>query len=239
MTTKSFLKLESYVGDVKKLCEYNKTDSPIFSNLAWLCSVLDGCILKKEEDIKTFKSSKFFFLSEGLSKEDLDNAPDKVVNNARVAFYKIKEILSTDPKYRNISTTLPKNKIIYKNLSSKQKEAYNFQKVSGLLADYGYQTIKLADDWGGVDFIAQHLDGSFLLVQLKGRLSVFKKYEKKNIWVCFSSKGTWYIYPHDEVLEKLMKTKKNSIQKTYKNTGGYSFPSLSSELEKLLCEYKL
>ena len=68
------------------------------------------------------------------------------------------------------------------SLSGKQREAYHFQKVSALLADYGYQTIKLSDDWCGADFIAQHLDGTFIKVQLKGRLTVSKKYEGKELW---------------------------------------------------------
>jgi hypothetical protein len=32
-------------------------------------------------------------------------------------------------------------KIEYKDLNSKQQESYNFQKVTGLLADYGFTTI--------------------------------------------------------------------------------------------------
>jgi hypothetical protein len=125
------------------------------------------------------------------------------------------------------------------NLSAKQKEAYHFQKVSAVLADYGYQTIKLSDDWCGADFVAQHLDGTVLKVQLKGRLTVSKKYEKKDLWICFPSGDVWYIYPHDIILAALIKDKKNSIQNTYNAGGGYSFPSLSKELSRLLSEYEI
>lgn len=52
-------------------------------------------------------------------------------------------------------------------LNSRQLEAHRFQKVSAVLADFGYQTIRLSDDWNGADFIAQHIDGSFLMVQPK------------------------------------------------------------------------
>ena len=38
-------------------------------------------------------------------------------------------------------------KVQYENLNSKQKEIYNFQKVAAILADYGFNCIKLADDW--------------------------------------------------------------------------------------------
>jgi hypothetical protein len=124
-------------------------------------------------------------------------------------------------------------------LTSKQKEAYHFQKISAVLADYGFQTIRLSDDWCGADFIAQHLDGSFLKVQLKGRLTVNKKYEGKDLWICFPNQDAWYIYPHDKILDVLLKKKSNPIRKTYQELGEYHFPSLSKELINLLKNYKL
>lgn len=72
-------------------------------------------------------------------------------------------------------------KIAYESLNARQKESYNFQKVSAALADYGFITIKLSDDWHGADFIAQHLSGETLKVQLKGRLSFYKKYQGKDL----------------------------------------------------------
>ncbi len=52
-----------------------------------------------------------------------------------------------------------KDRIQYANLNAKQKETYNFQKFSSILADYGFATLKLNDDWNGADFIAQHING--------------------------------------------------------------------------------
>ena len=49
-------------------------------------------------------------------------------------------------------------KITYADLNSRQRENYNFQKVSALFADYGFTTMRLSDDWQGADFIAQHID---------------------------------------------------------------------------------
>jgi hypothetical protein len=61
-------------------------------------------------------------------------------------------------------------RVAYRNLNSRQKEAFNFQKVSAVLADY--TTIRLLSDWRGADFIAQHFDGTtFLKIQLKSRLT--------------------------------------------------------------------
>ena len=44
--------------------------------------------------------------------------------------------------------------INYAELNSRQKEAYNFQKLAAALADYGFNCIKLSDDWQGADFLA-------------------------------------------------------------------------------------
>ena len=71
------------------------------------------------------------------------------------------------------------HKIEYNSLNSRQKEIFNFQKISGVLADYGFNCIKLADDWQGADFLAYHKDGlDTLKVQLKSRLTIN---ERENI----------------------------------------------------------
>ncbi|MBX3617740.1 hypothetical protein [Nitrosomonas sp.] len=76
-------------------------------------------------------------------------------------------------------------KIRYSDLNSRQKEIFNFQKVAGLLADYGFNCIKLADDWEGADFLAYHKNGhETLKIQLKSRLAIAQKYINRYIW-CF------------------------------------------------------
>ena len=45
--------------------------------------------------------------------------------------------------------------ITYSSLNPRQKENYNYQKLSALLADYGFVTMRLSDDWQGADMIAQ------------------------------------------------------------------------------------
>ena len=35
----------------------------------------------------------------------------------------------------------------YRDLNSRQQENYNFQKVSAVLADYGFATLRLSADW--------------------------------------------------------------------------------------------
>ena len=60
-------------------------------------------------------------------------------------------------------------RVVYQELTGKQKEIYNYQKVAAKLADYGFNCIKLDDDWMGADFLAYHKDGSLTLrVQTQG-----------------------------------------------------------------------
>ena len=56
-------------------------------------------------------------------------------------------------------------KINYNDLNSKQKENYNYHKVASALADYGYDSMRLNNDWQGADFIAVK-DDEMLKIQL-------------------------------------------------------------------------
>ncbi len=92
-------------------------------------------------------------------------------------------------------------RVDYRKLSGKQQEIYNFQKVSGVLADYGFNCIKLADDWLGADFLAYHKDGvETLKVQLKGRLTIDRKYLGKGLHIVFPLAGYWCLVEHDELV---------------------------------------
>lgn len=130
--------------------------------------------------------------------------------------------------------------INYSNLNAKQKEAYNFQKLSAILADYGFITIRLSDDWQNADFIAQHIDGNqFLKVQLKGRLYFSKVYENKDIYIAFPDKESWYVYPHDEVLSLILKKTNVGATKSWIEDGIYHFPKMSCEIQEVLTSYRL
>ena len=65
-------------------------------------------------------------------------------------------------------------KVSYTKLNARQKENYNFQKISAVLAEYGFVTFRLSDDWASTDFIGVHYSGSVLRVQLKSRLTFEK-----------------------------------------------------------------
>lgn len=131
-------------------------------------------------------------------------------------------------------------KVEYRSLNARQKENYNFLKLSAVLADYGYTTMRLSDDWQGADFIAQHIsDGTFLKVQLKSRLAFYKKYQDKELYMAFRHEGDWYLYPHDELLKLVLKEEKIGGTKSWDEGGGYSFPSLSQDLRRLLEPHKI
>jgi hypothetical protein len=121
-------------------------------------------------------------------------------------------------------------KVDYNSLNAKQKENYNFHKVAAALADYGYNSMRLNDDWQGADFIA--IKGEEMIkVQLKGRFTIDKKYLGKEIYIAFIEDGVIKIYYHDEVVNSLS----GSIleTKSWKEIGSYSWgktPKLYDDL---------
>jgi hypothetical protein len=128
----------------------------------------------------------------------------------------------------------------YSEMNSRQKENYNFQKVSAVLADYGFVTLRLTDDWQGADFIAQHIDGErFLKVQLKGRLTFCKKYVGKDLYIAFYETGEWYLLPHDEVLAVVIESSTMADSKSWADVGEYSFSRLSKNMRILLQPYRI
>jgi hypothetical protein len=130
------------------------------------------------------------------------------------------------------------NRIQYAKLNSRQKENYNYQKIAGILADYGFITHRLSDDWKGADFIAQHIDGKlFLKVQLKGRLFFAQKYCGQGIWMAFPVSEGWYFFPHDEILDFALQYTNIKQTDSWITDGAYSFPKIPSSLTEVLARY--
>ena len=131
-------------------------------------------------------------------------------------------------------------KVQYENLNSKQKEIYNFQKVAAILADYGFNCIKLADDWQGADFLAYHKDGDRTLkVQLKGRLYVAKQYIGKDIFMTFPIEGDWYLVAHDELLTIIDKCTPWLGSSSWIEGGAYGAKTPSKALIEAVRPYRL
>ena len=131
-------------------------------------------------------------------------------------------------------------RVAYKTLNPRQKENFNFQKVSAVLADYGFLTLRLSDDWRGADFIANHVSGDlFLKVQLKSRLTVDAKYKNKEIWICFIHRRVTYLFPHDAFLRWALENLNLGNTKSWDGHGVYSWPSLSKDILFWLSDYAL
>ena len=130
-------------------------------------------------------------------------------------------------------------KVKYEELNAKQKEIFNFQKVAAQLADYGFNCMKLPDDWQGADFLAYHKDRDRTLrVQLKGRLSIYRKYEGKDLWMCFPYRGSWYLIPHDRLVEIVGKRTTWLDTSSWKS-GGYNSAHPSRRLINAIADFRL
>ena len=92
-------------------------------------------------------------------------------------------------------------RINYGELPPPYQEKYNFQKASAILAEFGFATMLLPYEWKGADFIAMHINGDFLKIQLKGRIHTNSRYLEQNIFIMFQDRlhKIWYLYPHDEL----------------------------------------
>lgn len=131
-------------------------------------------------------------------------------------------------------------KINYHSLNARQQEIYNFQAIAARLNEYGFNCIKLADDWNGADFIANHMQNDiFLKVQLKSRITINKKYIGKDLWIGFPYKNNWYMVKHDELLSKVSLANKWINSTSWMEKGAYSSPSIPSWLLNYIASHKL
>lgn len=134
-------------------------------------------------------------------------------------------------------------RINYIELNARQKENYNFAKFSGIIADYGFNCIRLSDDYEGADFLAIHINQDMILkIQLKGRLTFDKKYEKnKDLHIAFHNKKSekWYLYPHNKLLDVISQKSNLKETKSWKDKGSYHFPRIPKDVEGILDEYVL
>jgi hypothetical protein len=131
-------------------------------------------------------------------------------------------------------------RIEYSDLNAKQKEVFNFQKVAGELADFGFNCIKLADDWQGADFLAYHKDGTNTLkVQLKSRLLIAKKYVGKELFMAFPIRVHWYLIEHERLIEIIGKTTSWLDSPSWQKEGLYSSGNPNSALLEALSPWKL
>ncbi len=132
-------------------------------------------------------------------------------------------------------------KIEYINLSSKQKEIYNYQKVSAIFANFGICCIKLSDDWNGADFIAVDLKGESINIQLKARVTFAEKYHFKNLYICFPDRknNKWYLFPHDETLERFNEIRPILNQPNWEKNKDWHSDNVPHDLLPIINEFEL
>ena len=98
------------------------------------------------------------------------------------------------------------------------QEVVNRNSVVTLALNEGYNVFLPVFD-GGVDFILyRERDGELRKVQLKGRWTIDKKYERRDIWIAFKYQEQWYMMPHDEMVRlspDALKTKAWNEIETY------------------------
>lgn len=127
---------------------------------------------------------------------------------------------------------------------SKRIESYNFHKAAAVLAEYGFDCVRLADDWKGADFLAFYKsdDGRDsdrqLRVQLKSCLVIDQKYEgDDDLYICFPVDGTcnWYLIKHSELYRLVEQNAPNAFNtKRWQNQGNYFSHGTNKSMRKAL-----
>lgn len=135
---------------------------------------------------------------------------------------------------------VPLKRIVYDRLNAKQREIYNFHKVAALLADYGFNCIRLDDDWQGADFLAYQNGGSKTLkVQLKSRVGIDRKYQGKGLYIAFPADDCWYLLPHDKLIAIARETTGWLQTSSWKERGAYSATQPSRRMLDRLSDHAL
>lgn len=124
-------------------------------------------------------------------------------------------------------------KISYNDLNSKEKENYNYHKVASALAEYGYDSMRLNNDWEGADFISVKGD-NMIKVQLKGRFTLSKKYINKDLYIVFIEENKVKIYSHDEAINIATENIINSS--SWQEHGAYSFNKTPVHYNQVITE---
>jgi hypothetical protein len=122
---------------------------------------------------------------------------------------------STEAKKMN------RSKINYAKLNSRAKENFNAAKLAALMADYGYNLLPLKDDYLGADLIGLREGEPPLMIQLKSRVTVDKKYLGKNLYMAFPNDGLFYVIAHDTLVE-IFESRGHLDTDSWKVNGSYS-----------------
>ena len=126
--------------------------------------------------------------------------------------------------------------------NSKQIETYNFHKAASVLTEYGFDCVRITNDWRGADFLAYHPETSQTLeVQLKTCLVIDEKYrDYEDLYMCFplDETGNWYLIKHSRLME-IMKEKapKRFRTKTWKKKQSLFTYKANEDIKEALEEF--
>lgn len=130
-------------------------------------------------------------------------------------------------------------------LKGRAKENFNFQEAAALLANYGFNCIRLTNDWADADFLADHIHGFTLRVQLKSRITISKKYEKTNPYILFPAKTKecpereWFLIEHKKLIDIFKEHKPDALQaKAWIDNGVYHICPLPQKIRNILIAEK-
>ena len=156
-----------------------------------------------------------------------------------IAYHPTPSAPSTDKEESVVETEFPH--IVYDDLNSKQQENHNFHKVAAIMADYGFNSMRLNDDWNGADFLAVHIDGKTMWrVQLKSVLTIAKKYRWKDLRIAFLDGDGAYVFPHDEFVEEAGRQGKMIHAEAWKKENGlFQMSPTPKWARKFLAPYRL
>ena len=132
---------------------------------------------------------------------------------------------------------------VYNDLSGKEQESFNSARLKSVMTKWGYLeafTIN-GDKWGADILFYRSADGEVLKVQLKGRPVLDKHYCGKDIHIAFEDKisSTWYVYPHDELMERVLDTGRLTGTQSWDSRGGWSWSYIPAWLDKIICRWSI
>ena len=129
-----------------------------------------------------------------------------------------------------------RDKVAYAQLNARQKENYF---VAARLALYGYNSIRLTDDYAGADFLAVHRDGDVLKVQLKSRMTLDRKYCGKGVHLAFRTGDRVFVYDHDAIIPEVLAATNLEQTVSWSERGAYSWNRLPKFTDEILTRYEL
>lgn len=117
-------------------------------------------------------------------------------------------------------------------------EVINRNTVVNIALGFGYNAYLPVYD-GGVDFVLYNEKINRLFkVQMKGRWMVAKKYLGRDISMVFPDRGTWYLVPHDKMVE-WAEERGFTSRDSWNRGGATNTPRLTKHLLDLCAPFEL